>query len=122
MAGIAYLAMGFIWACGEHADPVEDHEASGAVEKALHLDGFVGAGSCQTCQPKTVCRQRLVPCNPPIEVNGRQIMCLEDDCREEMVCTPCGTEGAIDELHGLDLDRLGGPGGFLPIDPSPLRL
>jgi hypothetical protein len=103
------------------SNAVQD-EAGSTEKKALFRNGLADATPCQNCTTKEVCTQKLVPCDPPVFVNGRQIMCLEEVCRDELVCTPCGSEGEFDGFAGIDPeDILDGPGGFPPIDPAPFN-
>lgn len=74
IGSVACLAVGFSAACGAHIDADEDGSASETrtTEKAVHLDGIVGAGSG--------CRNELVSCDPPVFVNGREIKCMKEVC------------------------------------------
>jgi hypothetical protein len=134
-APAAYLAMACALACSggagngpdddssyddEQMDSIGDNNAvhDGTEEKAL-LKNAVVARQCETCTTKPVCEQKLVPCDPPVVVNGREIKCLEEICRDELVCTPCGAGGELDGTGGIDPGILGGLGGISPIDPLP---
>jgi hypothetical protein len=118
-ASMASLAMGLTLACNEGADDDtasdEQTETIGQVSNAL-LD----ASACNNCTMQRVCKEEFVPCNPPVEINGRKITCLEEVCRDERVCTPCSEEVDSDDIDGIDLGILDGIGGLSPIDPSPL--
>ena len=139
VAAAAYVAMACTLACSGgagddrdddstyDAEPTESvgdsnvqDEAGKTEKKALFRNAVLDASPCQNCTTKEVCTQKLVPCDPPVFVNGRQIMCLEEVCRDEVVCTPCGAEGQFDDLSEIDPAILGGLGGISPIDPLPV--
>lgn len=126
------LALGLLSACSGAEGDVsadDDHETAGqggndkqeAVPKTAEAS-LAAASTCQKCEPKVVCEQKFVPCDPPVLVNGRNITCLIEDCREEQVCTPCGGDGDTDQFSGIrDLLSGAGEGGRTPptVDPLP---
>src|SRR6185436_3425459 len=125
----ACLAMGLTLACSGGALDDDDQMNSSGDNNAGH-DDTAGVGTlrnalldgsqCQRCTTQHVCEQELVPCDPPVEVNGRQIRCLREVCRDQLVCTPCDAEGGFDGFSGFDPDDiLDGIGRFPPIDPPP---
>jgi hypothetical protein len=134
-ASAACLAMGCMFACSggpdadstfddEQTDTVVDsnavhHDTDSVEEKALRTNAVAAATPCQHCTTKEVCHYDIVPCDPPVFVNGRPIRCSEEVCTEQLVCTPCGSEGVLDGFDGIDPHILDGQGGFPLIDPVP---
>jgi hypothetical protein len=140
-APLACLALGLALACSggygpddapdgdEDADVIEDNatvatDADTVQDKALLRTSLVAATPCEDCQMEERCFFESIECNPPIEVNGRKIHCLERVCKEVLVCRPCGSRAADpDVIDSIDLDglgpELGGLGGITPIDPVP---
>src|SRR4051812_25755679 len=81
--------------------------------------GHIDASPCQKSEPKLICETKLVSCDRPIFVNGKEIKCIEEDCKETVVCTPCGGSDGNDEFDAIDLGDQRRGEGPLPVDPLP---